>query len=194
MTEDQVRRGTSERPRQFPARPFRVNMVLVPPLASAETALTMYEDADYADFSVYGDAETVERAREWALRNQYLRAEGVQPCAHGLYLMSPCPGDCRSAAGFDHTSIWIPANLKDRPFILTAPYVTEIPDKMRAYAAAHGLRIGSDEYWGAGDDWYNPPHALAIRLTIPESWPLWPIEEEATLLLQTQPVRWPDQD
>ena len=42
------------------------------------------------------------------------------------------------------------------------------------------------------DNWYSPGRAMPVRLTIPGSWPMWPVEEQAVLLLHTQPVRWPE--
>jgi len=40
--------------------------------------------------------------------------------------------------------------------------------------------------------WYND-RALPIRLTIPDNWPLWPIERDAAVLLHTQPITWPEE-
>jgi Domain of unknown function (DUF4041) len=53
------------------------------------------------EFSVYGGADTVARARKWALENRYLLCGGVVPCAHGLYLMGDCPGKCAEIARLD---------------------------------------------------------------------------------------------
>jgi hypothetical protein len=33
---------------------------------------------------------------------------------------------------------------------------------------------------------------LPIRLTIPDDWPLWPIERDVAVLLHTQPITWPE--
>jgi hypothetical protein len=116
--------------------------------------------------------------------------------------MLSCPGNaCRSGDfGFDHTRIWVPDGAtQERPFILTQPYVNKVPARLRVYAEAHGLELSAgmfgDEQLHAGwdelDNWYSPGRALPIRLTIPGSWPMWPVEEQAVLLLHTQPVDWP---
>lgn len=54
---------------------------------------------------------STERAREWALERRYLLADGIPPCAHGLYLMTSCPkGTCRTNfRQLDHAQIWVPA-------------------------------------------------------------------------------------
>lgn len=31
-------------------------------------------------------------------------------------------------------------------------------------------------------------------MTIPQNWPLWPLERDAVLLLHTQPVDWPEDE
>ncbi|MFL6140436.1 MAG: hypothetical protein ACJ72N_01025 [Labedaea sp.] len=72
-------------------------------------------------------------------------------------------------------------------FILTHPYVDEIPASLRTYAEMHGLRVDSYPF----DRWYGDT-ALPIRLTIPDDWPLWPIERDAAVLLHTQPITWPE--
>ncbi|MDG4759284.1 hypothetical protein [Micromonospora sp. WMMD710] len=53
----------------------------------------------------------------------------------------------------------------------------------------HGLGVDSYSF----DGWYAG-RALPIRLTIPQGWPLWPIERDAVLLLHTQPIEWPEAD
>jgi hypothetical protein len=73
-------------------------------------------------------------------------------------------------------------------FLLTQPYVDKIRQALTAYARAHGLRVAS---YPLIDGWYGSS-ALPIRLTIPNDWPLWPMEREAVVVLHTQPVRWPD--
>jgi hypothetical protein len=126
--------------------------------------------------------------------------QGIDTCAHGLYMLT-CPGYRCHSFGFDHTQIWVPADVcQARPFILTQPYADEVPGRLRDYAAAHGLDLRTGYTAGGGrwepyaDNWYCPGHALAIRLTIPDNWPLWPVEEQAVLLLNTQPVEWPGDD
>ena len=155
---------------------IRAQLKLIPPLAD--------------EFSLYGGGETVKRAQQWALDKHYLLAAGVATCAHGLYLMDICPTGLKCCPGFDHTQIWIPDNMEEeRPFILTHPYHSEVDESFYAYASAHGLRVSSDH---PTDGWYGTG-SLPIRLTIPESWPFWPIEAEAGALLRALPVRWPDQ-
>jgi hypothetical protein len=172
--------------RQYPIRPYSERLTLIPPLADPEHDLTGVEPLG---FSVSGDHESNDRARQWALRHRYLLAHGITPCAHGLYMLS-CPGYGCHQFGFDHTQVWVPAAAaQERPFILTQPYADEVPDRMQEYAAAHGLVLSTGL---PGDDWYYPGHALPVRLTVPGSWPLWPIEEAAILLLATQPVNWPE--
>ena len=70
--------------------------------------------------------------------------------------------------------------------MLTHPYVDDIPEPLETYAAMHGLRVDTLRF----DGWYDDT-ALPIRLTIPDSWPLWPIERDAVVLLHTQPIEWP---
>lgn len=76
-----------------------------------------------------------------------------------------------------------------RPFLLTQPYVDEIPDELRTYARMHCLDIETSSM----DGWYSEG-TVPIRLTITGSWPLWPIERDAAVLLHTQPVKWPEGD
>jgi hypothetical protein len=138
------------------------------------------------DFSVVGTADTVERARKWAYDWEYLLFNGsADSCVHGLYRMDMCAFPACSTAGFDHTQIWIEGNGRGA-FILTHPYVEESPRSLQTYAYMHGLQISSDPR----DDWYGHS-TLPIRLTIPNNWPLWPIERDAALLLHTQPIDWP---
>jgi hypothetical protein len=72
-------------------------------------------------------------------------------------------------------------------FLLTQPYVDKIPGALAAYARAHGLRVASYSF----DGWYDRS-TLPIRLSIPDNWPLWPIERDAAVVLHTQPISWPD--
>ena len=139
------------------------------------------------DFQIYGGADTVSRAREWALRGQYLLYQGPgEKCVHGLYRMDTCSFPVCTSVGLDHTQIWVEHDARSA-FILTHPYVDEIPASLRTYAEMHGLRV--DSY--PTDGWYGHG-SIPIRLTIPESWPLWPIERDAVLLLHTQPIPWPE--
>lgn len=155
------------------------------------------------DFDVYGEPG---RARAWALANHYLLVQGVPGCAHGLYLMSQCPvnpgGNC--VPGSDHTDIWVDAGEPWRPFILTSPYKDEIPDRMAAYAAAHGLE--AEVNFGLGkidpadypdepiiyDQWYGHD-SLPIRLTAGNTgFVAWPLATAAAAMLRAYPVHWPD--
>lgn len=154
------------------------------------------------EFTVYGCPDTVERARTWALQGRYLLARGLPACAHGMYLMGMCPtrtGPCCEA--FDHTNLWIPdrspgarsvtgdglTDPPQRPFLLTHPYHKEIPAPVHDYARAHGLQVSS---WPAPDGWYGRG-TVPIRLSLPDSWPMWPIEREADAMASASPVIWP---
>lgn len=174
---------SSARVQQWAAKQDRDNLSLIPPLAK--------------EFSLYGGPDTTERAREWALRHRYLLADGIPACAHGLYLLAGCPDEtCRNKfRQLDHASIWVPAPadeyLEDgRPFLLSHPYAKVITQETRAYADAHGLRISSNPEYGEG--WYHS-QAIPIRMSLPESYPLWPIEAKAAVLLIT-PQTWPADD
>jgi hypothetical protein len=141
------------------------------------------------DFEMYGTDEVVERARKWAFDQRYLLLDGsADRCVHGLYRMDVCTFSVCRSVGMDHTRIWVQGDGRGA-FILTHPYVDEIPDEMRIYARMHGLGIDSYQF----DRWYNDS-ALPIRMTIPANWPLWPIERDAALVLHTQPILWPDDD
>lgn len=167
---------------QWTAKQDRDNLILIPPLAE--------------EFSLYGGPGTTERARKWALDGRYLLAGGIPDCAHGLYLLSGCPGStCLSNfRQLDHASIWVPAGVGDeytsRPFLLSHPYAKDISDDTRAYGNAHGLAVAS--YPEFGDDWYGHG-ALPVRMSLPPDYPVWPIEVKAAVLLATQPVAWPDE-
>jgi hypothetical protein len=131
------------------------------------------------DFLVYGDKDTVARAKSWALGFRYYLLDNDGICAHALYRMH-CPdfGQCLPEA--DHTQVWVPSpdfscferfSGAESPFILTHPYKgalgsqdaddNGIPLSVRAYAAAHCLEAQSLVF----DEWYSPGHELAIRLT-----------------------------
>ena len=138
------------------------------------------------DFEVYGGADTVARAKKWAFDQQLLLYRGpAQACVHGLYRMDVCTFPACTSVGLDHTQIWVQHDARGA-FILTHPYVDDIPEQLEMYAAMHGLRVDTLRF----DGWYDDT-ALPIRLTIPESWPLWPIERDAVVLLHTQPIEWP---
>lgn len=168
---------------QWIARQDRDDLRLIPPLAEK--------------FLVYGGKDIVDRARRWALDQRCVLADGVSSCAHGLYLMRSCPGlgTCRTSfRQLDHVNLWIPSpGLStvgmERPFLLFHPYTSKIGDNTRRYAEAHGLDLGSFPEFG--DDWYGHG-TLPIRLTVPQNWPLWPIEAKAAVLFSTQPVAWPE--
>lgn len=167
-------------PKQLVSKEDRHSLRLVPPLAE--------------EFWVYGNAATVDRAREWALGRRYLLAAGIPKCAHGLYLLANCPGiGCRNHfRQLDHVNVWVPASFIDeRPFLLCHPYSDQIDDDTRAYAAAHGLEVSSKPY--LDDGWYGCG-SLPIRLEIPQDWPMWPIEAKALVLSAGQPIAWPDPD
>lgn len=179
---------TATQVRQWTAtQEYRDNLKLIPPLAE--------------EFTLYGGDDTVERAREWALGNRYLLADGIPPCAHGLYLMRRCPGEARSRScrawfrQLDHARIWVPAMRSQssdgethllRPFLLAHPYSKGVAAETRTYAEAHGLEAGTLP----GDDWYGSG-ALPIRLTI-QSAQWWPIEARAaSILAYWGGISWP---
>lgn len=112
----------------------------------------------------------------------------AEHCVHGLYRMDSCTFRACTSVGMDHTQIWLQHDGRGA-FLLTHPYVDEIPKRLRLYAEMHGLTVNSSPL----DRWYGDS-ALPIRMTIPENWPLWPIERDAVVLLHTQPVVWPAQD
>lgn len=155
-------------------------LTLTPPLAE--------------DFSVYGTIDTTARARSWALGNRYLLCGGVAECAHGLYLMDGCPGRCREAARLDHVNLWVPSEIgeatRERAFILYHPYLKQLEEHTYAYAKAHGLEV---EVGRPGDDWYGSG-TLAVRLTIPYSSALWPLERDALGLLGNISFFWSEEE
>lgn len=137
------------------------------------------------------------RARSWALKLHVLLVKGVPACAHGLYLMDMCPTGSNCCGAFDHTTLWMPdrgpgsrlaANPPERPFLLTQPYMKAIPPSATTYARAHGLRVSS---WPKLDGWYGHG-TLPIRFSLPENWPMWPIEREAEAMFSARPVLWPE--
>lgn len=144
------------------------------------------------EFRVYGGDDVVERARAWALANRYLLARGVPACAHGFYMLSMCPhrDTCLQFEQFDHVSLWVPDSISQRnpPFLLSHPYADEIGDDTRFYAKAHGLVI--DRF--SDDNWYGTG-TIPIRLSLPQNWPTWPLENAAMIMLTTQPVAWPEE-
>ena len=141
------------------------------------------------DFDVPGRADTARRAQEWALAHKYLLYCGpADRCVHGLYRMGDCTFSVCRSVGMDHTRIWLEQDGRGA-FILTHPYVDEIPTPLCTYAKMHGLRVDSYPY----DRWYHDD-ALPVRLTIPDGWPLWPIERDAVVLLYTTPINWPEED
>jgi hypothetical protein len=90
---------------------FEPELTLVPPLSP--------------EFRVYGGPESVKSAREWAVRFGYFLVKDYQ-CAHILYL-AQCPKQGACCSDFDHTTVWVPRDEPLAPFILTQPYVGEIP-------------------------------------------------------------------
>lgn len=161
---------------QTTTRSIRSNVFVIPPLAK--------------EFIVYGSRETVERARKWALRNRLVLIEGVPTCAHGLYGVTSCVGQCGDHS-LDHTNIWASGNLShlERPFLLTQPYVEEVPDDLIAYGKEHGLKVSSRP----SDGWYGLG-TLPIRLQVDYDKPLFPIEYDVYAKLVAYPVRWPDDE
>lgn len=168
---------------------IRPSFELIPPMAD--------------EFTVYGDAGTVERARAWAIRWRYLLVDGLAECAHGLYLMGMCPTGLNCCEVFDHTNLWVPdrspgirdagngrTNPPEPPFILTHPYRREVPESAHTYARAHGLHVDSRPTM---DGWYGY-NSLPIRFTLPENWPMWPIEREVEPMFSARPVIWPDDE
>jgi hypothetical protein len=95
--------------------------------------------------------------------------------------MDSCDFSACTSVGMDHTQIWVQHDGRG-VFILTQPYVDEIPASLRTYAEMHGLRV--DSY--PSDGWYGLG-TLPIRLTIPDNWPLWPITRDVAVLLHAQP-------
>lgn len=144
-------------------------------------------------FSVYGGADTIERARQWALENRCCLIRGVPACAHGLYLMS-CPdsGACSDLRWADHSNLWVPDDEEPRPFLLAHPYSRRVPPEAKQYARAHGLDLSSCRTAGCKfecDCWYSE-NTLAIRLDVRRN-VLWPIERVIAALFATQPIEWP---
>lgn len=136
------------------------------------------------DFNVYGGGDVIERARTWAMRNRYLLVKGVPKCAHGIYMMHMCPSPgCGVFEQLDHVNLWVTE--LGRPFLLSHPYSKEIEGSTKMYAAAHGLHISSN----VEDGWYSDK-ALPIRMDVPSSWPVWPIEVVAHSMLAVEPVCW----
>jgi hypothetical protein len=141
------------------------------------------------DFWVYGGDETVERAREWAMRRELLLYAGnADQCVHGLYRMDSCTFSACTTVGLDHTQIWVQGDARGA-FLLTQPYVEQLPERIVTYGFMHGLSVDSYDH----DGWYGH-RSMPIRLAIPQSWPLWPIERDAAVVLHTQPIRWHEDD
>ena len=169
-----IKYGESDRRFQFPVRE-QLSLELIPPLA--------------AEFWVYGNEGTLERAREWALLHHYLLARGVPACAHGLYLLEDCPSDCASLPFLDHANLWVPYDpVAEAPFILSAPYVDEVGRDAHVYGRAHGIEVGESEHFG--EDWYGYS-TLPIRFQARNN-VLWPIVQKAIILTRTFPVTWPE--
>jgi hypothetical protein len=171
----EVGRNPAHRQEQLTAHSSMLgaHFTLVPPLAK--------------EFSVVGTDDVVDRARRWALDQQLLLFNGnADKCVHGLYRMDSCAAreTCQSA-GLDHTQIWVQHDGRGA-FLLTQPYADKIPEALAAYGWAHGLQVGTYSF----DGWYGKS-TLPVRLSIPDDWPLWPIERDAVVVLHTQPISWP---
>jgi len=140
------------------------------------------------EFHVYGDEES--HCQEWAVDRRVMLVGGVARCAHGLYAMGSCPAVCGDNIGLDHTSVWTQTDGMVYPFILTHPYVDEIPPKMLAYAEHHGL----DARVWEGDGWYGHG-TLPIRLSMKSaSMSAWPLQAKLAQLLTLYPPRWEGAD
>jgi hypothetical protein len=113
-------------------------------LASLELVLP---DSD--EFWVYGGEGIVARAKDWAGESNYALVQGVARCAHGLYGLCSCC-TCKTDGALDHANMWVPADLSDHPFILSAPY-SRLGAQGRAYAGAHGVSV-EESPW---HDWYG---------------------------------------
>jgi hypothetical protein len=82
----------------------------------------------------------VRRAQEWALAHQYLLYRSpAEKCVHGLYRMDSCTFGVCTSVGMDHSHIWVQRDGRGA-FLLTHPYVDEVPDRLRTYAEMHGLQ------------------------------------------------------
>ncbi len=129
--------------------------------------------------------------RQWAVDQRLMLVGGVASCAHGLYSMSTCPAGCWNQIGLDHTSVWARADgRRADPFVLTHPYVDEIPPEMIAYAAHHGLAVRV----GEGDDWYGHG-SLPIRFDmLSDGQSAWPLQAKLSQLLALYPPRWEGAD
>ncbi len=137
------------------------------------------------EFHVYGDDEP--HCQQWAVARKLMLVSGVARCAHGLYSMNCCPAACWGEIGFDHTTMWTQTDGLASPFILTQPYVKEIPAVMFAYAAHHGLTVEVSE----GDGWYRHG-SLPIRFDMNGSASAfaWPLQAKIAQLLALYPPRW----
>jgi len=154
---------------------FEPDLTLIPPLSP--------------DFRVYGGPESVQGAREWAARHGYFLVKDHQ-CAHILYL-AQCPKQGACCAELDHTTVWIPRDEPQAPFLLTQPYVSDIPDGIRKYATAHGLTIESNKR----DSWYAPASTLPIRLTAANTDTCsWPLGMRALIMTAASRARYPEWD
>jgi hypothetical protein len=112
--------------------------------------------------SLYGDWETRQRAKAWALQHDYRLLTG-RPCVHGL-LTGRCrlpwgdregpdgPEPC-CPAGWDHGRIWAGPGIGR--FLLAHIYDDSAAalDGAQRWAAYHGLRVESlvaDSWYGHG--------------------------------------------
>jgi len=121
------------------------------------------------EFHVHGDEES--HCQQWAVARKLMLVGGVARCAHGLYAMGTCPGDCEYTIGLDHTTVWAETDGLTDPFLLTQPYVNKIPQEMIRYADHHGLDVRVSE----GDGWYGHgslPILFGININGQSAWPL----------------------
>ena len=142
------------------------------------------------DFAVYGMDETVEAARDWALKHHYVLVKGVEACAHGLLGLNYCPASCRRIRDFDHANVWarVDGGRTPHAFVLAAPYSDGPSPELREYAKYHGLYIESNPW----DGWYGHG-STPIKLSFEQSRvSMNPLEESLVLLGAIAPSRWPD--
>jgi len=140
------------------------------------------------EFHVYGDDEP--HCQEWAVARKLMLVGGVANCAHGLYSMISCPANCWWKVELDHTSVWTQTDGQVDPFILTQPYVQEIPQAMTAYAAHHGLDVEVSE----DDGWYGHG-TLPIRFDMKSAAAFaWPLQAKIAQLLTLYPPGWEGAD
>jgi hypothetical protein len=162
--------------KQYPTGQTGPSVELIPPLASR-----------FDELPGAGTDESIERAFRWALDHRVFLVTGVPTCAHGLYLMTGCPGDCHKVRGLDHVQLWVPADRPFEPFILTQPYESSVPKELQQYGNAHGLEVLETPY----DSWYLSEQTISVRLTARAQGAAFPLGIEAVAQLAMFPTVWP---